>query len=400
MIRHLAASGLRRQKPSYKSVGKKKESIGKKGEFAGIFDKESGRLYGSRMARKPSPGANLALIAKELGLSVSTASRAIRNAEGIHPETRRLVLEKAGELGYVLPGLQGPDIQAHPHQILALATEVAPGTDQGFLSGMSRTSIAMNLAVLSHHVQPHDCASVLDHERQPVAMRAGMVDGVVLIHHWPKEVAARIAQRFPTVAIVYSYPDTELDNVGVDDRRSAHVLMKNFLEAGHSKIGFFGYCPEVSWSRSRLAAFIESELHLGCPHDRRDIIGIGLDQALAHNEFSEDGWGAKVLARIKQGVDAWMCPSAGTASTLLTFLLAKGYKVPRDVCLASCSERYSDRSHLPDVTNMHVRSEELGAAALRRLVNRLQTPREISRSVLLPPEFVQGETTRPPKRKK
>jgi len=352
------------------------------------------------MARKPSPGANLATIADLLGLSVSTASRAIRNAEGIHPETRRLVLEKAGELGYVLPGLQGPDIKARPHQILALATSVAPGTDEGFLTGMSRTSIAMNLAVLSHHVQPNDCSSILDHERQPVAMRAGMVDGVVLIYHWPQEVAARIALRFPTVSIVYTYPGAELDNVGIDDRRSVYVLMKDFLAAGHSKIGFFGYCSDVSWSRSRLAAFMENQLLLSLPHDRRDVVRISLDQALSHNEFPEDGWGTKLLARVKQGVDAWVCPSAGTASTLLTFLLSKGFKVPRDVALASCSERYTDRQHLPSVTMMHVKSEELGAAALRRLVNRLQTPREISRSVLLPPEFVSGETTRPPKRKK
>lgn len=352
------------------------------------------------MARKPSPGANLATIAQSLGLSVSTASRAIRNADGIHPETRRLVLEKAGEVGYVLPGLQGPDIQARPHQILALATEVAPGTDQGFLTGMSRSSIAMNLAVLSHHVKLGDCGSVLDHERQPVAMRAGMVDGVVLIHYWPPEVAARLSERFPTVSIVYSYPETASDMVGVDDRRSAQTLMRHFLEAGHSQVGFFGLSPEVSWSRSRLAAFMEAQLVFSLPHDRRDVIGIDLDQALSHNEFQDNGWGAKLLARFKQGVDAWMCPSAGTASALLAFLVGKGLKVPKDICLASCSERYNDRQHLPAVTMMHVKSEELGAAALRRLVNRLQTPREISRTILLPPEFVPGETTRRPKRHK
>lgn len=351
------------------------------------------------MARRPSPGANLASIAQSLGLSVSTASRAIRNADGIHPETRRLVLEKAGELGYVLPGLQGPDIKARPHQILALATEVAPGTDQGFLTGMSRTSIAMNLAILSHHVAMGDCDSVLDHERQPVAMRAGMVDGVVLIHYWPPEIAEKIAHRFPTVSIVYQYAQDEFDHVGVDDRRSAEILLKNFLETGHKKIGFFGYCPEISWSRSRLAAFIEGQLKFDLPHDRRDICQITLAQALTHKEFEDDGWGAKVLARIKQGVDAWICPSAGTASTLLSFLLKKGFKIPREVALASCSERYSDRPGMPEVTMMHVPSEELGAAALKRLVNRLQTPREFCRSILLPPEFVAGQTTRPRSRK-
>lgn len=351
------------------------------------------------MARKPSPGANLATIASALGLSVSTASRAIRNADGIHPETRRMVLEKAGELGYVLPGLQGPDIQARPHQIMALATTVAPGTDQAFLTGMSRTSIAMNLAVLSHHVQPDDCHSVLNHELQPVAMRAGMVDGVVLIHYWPTDVAAKIAERFPTVSIVHHYPGTQADHVGIDDRVSADFLVSHFLAGGHSKIGFFGYCPDVSWSRSRLAAYMEAMLHRNMPHDRRDIIPVSLAQSLTNREFADDGWGPKVLARLKQGVDAWVCPSAGMAASLLVFLAQKGLKVPREVALASCSERYPDRNQLPEVTMMHVVSEELGAAALRRLVNRLQTPRETSRSILLPPEFVMGQTTRAATRK-
>jgi LacI family transcriptional regulator len=350
------------------------------------------------MARKPSPGANLASIANALGLSVSTASRAIRNAEGIHPETRRRVLEKAGELGYVLPGLQGPDIQARPHQILALATEVAPGTDQGFLTGMSRSSIAMNLAVLSHHVQPDDCASVLDHERQPVAMRAGLVDGVALIHYWPTEVAVRIAQRFPTVTLVHHYPAAPADHVGVDDRMSVETLLKHFIDGGHGRIGFFGYCPQVSWSRARLAAFFEACMHLGIPFDRKDVVPVSLEQAVTQREFEDDGWGGKVLTRIKQGVDAWLCASAGTASALVRFLLDKGVKVPKEAAVASCSERYEDRPQLPLITNMHVRSEEIGAAALRRLVNRLQTPREICRSVLLPPEFVMGETTRPAQR--
>lgn len=352
------------------------------------------------MARKPSPGANLATIAESLGISVSTASRAIRNADGIHPETRRRVLEKAGEMGYVLPGLQGPDIKARPHQILALATSVAPGTDQGFLTGMSRSSIAMNLAVLSHHVQSDDYDSVLDHERQPVAMRAGMVDGIVLIHYWPDEIASRIAARYPTVSIAYDYSHPQMDRVGVDDQQSAKELVRHLIDGGHKKIGFFGYCPGVSWSRSRLASFIEAQLEYGLNYDSRDICQITLQQALSRKEFEDGGWGAKVLARIKQGVDAWICPSSGTATTLLSFFLQKGLKVPRDVSLVSCSEMYEDRLELPALTMMHLPSEELGGAALRRLVNRLQSPRETGRSVLLPQTFVAGQTTRAPRRKK
>ena len=43
------------------------------------------------------------------------------------------------------------------------------------------------------------------------------------------------------------------------------------------------------------------------------------------------------------------------------------------------------------------RVQAIGGAALRRLVNRLQNPRELVRSILLPPEFKMGETTRQPR---
>jgi DNA-binding LacI/PurR family transcriptional regulator len=348
------------------------------------------------MPRKPSPGANLAKIAQSLGISVSTASRALRNADGIHPETRRLVLNKAGELGYVLPGLQGPDIKARPHQILALATEIAPGTDQGFLTGMSRASIAMNLAVLSHHVAPEDASSVLDHERQPVAMRAGMVDGIALIHYWPREIAAKLAERFPTVSVVHHYPDAEIDLIGVDDRAAAAALFRHFLQGGHKKIGFFGFCPEVSWSRSRFAAYVENLAAVGISYEEKNVCPIGLDAALAYKEFSDTGWGSRVLQRYKQGVDAWICPSATTSLTLVEFFRSKGLKIPKDVAIANSSQLPTNGQ---PVTSMHFSNEAIGAAALRRLVNRLQNPRELARVILLPPEFKMGETTRTPRRK-
>ena len=345
------------------------------------------------MARKPSPGANLGKIAAALDVSVSTASRALRNADGIHPETRRMVLQKAGEMGYVMPGLQGPDINARPHQILALATEVAPGTDLGFLTGMSRSSIAMNLAVLSHHVKPEDCRSVLDLENQPVAMRAGLVDGVVLIHFWPDDVAAAISRRFPTVSIVHSYAGAEIDIVGRDDRAGMSLLVDHLLAGDHRRIGYFGFCQDVSWSSARFAAYVEALRSRGLPYHPKDSVDISKEQALAYRDFGPEGWGNNVLARIKQGVDAWICPSSGTASALLDFLLVKGVKVPRDVAVASCSGRF-DRPEMPTMTMLEVPSEDLGAAALRRLVNRLQTPREMTRSVLLPSELFVGQTTR------
>ena len=53
-------------------------------------------------------------IAKELGLSQSTVSLALRNLPGISDETREKVLRKAVEMGYKKPVYQPSD---QPHYI-------------------------------------------------------------------------------------------------------------------------------------------------------------------------------------------------------------------------------------------------------------------------------------------
>ena len=92
------------------------------------------------MPRKPSSDPNLAVVASKTGFSISTVSRALRNADGIHHETRALVIQAAQAVGYELPQSR-LDIKSRPHQIMALTQQSTPMSNQRYLSGMSRASV-------------------------------------------------------------------------------------------------------------------------------------------------------------------------------------------------------------------------------------------------------------------
>lgn len=300
----------------------------------------------------------------------------------------------AGELGYVMPGLQGADLQTRPHQILAMTQCISRGSDQGYLSGMSRASVAMNLAILSHHSAPDECHHILDHDRQPVAMRAGMVEGVVLIHRWPPEVAAALAERIPTVSIIHQYPEAQIDHVGIDDRLGVGALVRHLMAGGHRKIGFYGFCPQVSWSRSRLAAYVENVMSEGLSFEKSHVVEISLDAALQPDEISIQGPEKDhILKCHAKGVTAWIASSAITGSSLVRFFLEAGKSIPGDVAIASCHQAEHSGRGLPQLTTFRMASEELGASALRRLIHRMQHSGESIRSTLIPPVFFQGETT-------
>jgi LacI family transcriptional regulator len=352
------------------------------------------------MPRPKSTRTNLAGIAERLGVSISTVSRALRGMDGIHEETRAQVAALAHQMGYVVRGgPQTPDRaggpSAAPQHVLALSQNTSFHIDQRYMAGMSGVAVAANVAILSHLVARDQCASVLDARTAPASFRSGLVKGVVLLHRWPEAIAAEICQKFPTVSIVHDYPGANIDLIGIDDRRGMAELVGHLYAAGHRRIGFFGLCPEVSWSSSRYAAYVESITRLDLDLDMRNIVRIDLASALSIDEFAARSGVDQVRTRLAKGVDAWICSSAMTAQTLCRQLLALGIKLPDDMSLVSYhGGSYPHSGDLPTITTTDVVDEELGAAAVRRLINRLENPGESRRSILVPARLKLGVTTR------
>jgi LacI family transcriptional regulator len=340
-----------------------------------------------------SPG--LASIAKELGLSISTVSRALRNTGGIHSETRSLVLRTAASQGYdsARRRATGPH-SPRPRNIMVLVQCNSPLTDLSYRTGMNRASVALNFAMLSHYVSGEECATLLDPRYQPTALKGGLVDALVLVHRWPQDVAAELAQKWPSVSIMHHYPDAPLDYIGIDDRNGMLSLVRHLSATGRNRIGFFGLCREMSWACSRFAAYVEALVSTGLPYDGRNVVEINLVNAMSPTNFPVDGWWEQVRTATRANrVDAWICSSAATSHTLCRVFLDQHFRMPEDIAVAGYHRGVSAPADLPSITSTVVADEELGAAAVHRILHRLEYPEESHRSILVPVKFVQGATT-------
>ena len=346
------------------------------------------------MARKKSLGVNLADIAKQLNFSISTVSRALRNAEGIHPDTRTLILDTAAALGYNTQRSKSIDKDAAPQQVMALAQCNSPSSDQYFLAGMGRAAVPLNLSILSHHITHQEAEGLTDPKNQPAAMRNGAIDGLVLIHRWPQEMAENFSQKWPTVSLVHQYPNTNIDHIGIDDRMGMWSLVQHLKETGHTRIGFFGLCPEMSWACSRFAGFVEAMIRMKLSYNPADVISVTLDEALSPGFFGEGVWSQDLLARTQSGVDAWVCSSSMIAHSLCQFLTSQGIQIPDQVAVTGYHHDQAHRTDLPKLTTTFVADEELGSSALRRLLHRFAHPKEAQRAILLPTQLRIGDTTR------
>ena len=347
------------------------------------------------MARKPSPGPNLTVIAKKLGISRSTACRALRNSNDVGFETRLRVVQTARELGYVAPQRTGTADAAKGHQVLVLSQSDAHAPDQSYLAGMSRASIPLRLVLLTHHLCADECLKIVEPQNQPVAMQQGTVDGLVLLHLWPDEIATELSARTPSVSIIHQYQESSADFIGLDDRIGMALIVKHLVRGGHRKIGFFGLYDRMSWSRSRYCGFIEASRLAGLPFLPENAVEIELTGSIPNEEYADNGWKEKVLAQMASGVDAWVSASEGLGWELSRFLLERGCRIPEDVAITGYHKYKRQPQGTPLLTTVDISDEELGAAALRMLVRRFEYPREVRQSLLLSPSLLVRGSTRP-----
>lgn len=335
---------------------------------------------------------NLREIATKLGISASTVSRALRELPGIHPETRKLVFEKAQEMGYRSGELLA---QKGPSNILTVSQGASRQSDHEYLTGMSAAAVELNMSLISHHYRPDECSNLLRPEHQPRALTSGQLSGIVLIHRWPAEVAAALRQTLPVVSIIHEYPGTDVDVISLDDRNGMDDLIGHLLAGKYRRIGFFGYCPEMTWARSRLAGYIAGLLNHRQQFFPEDVVEVTLPEALAEVEFEGGAALDLAAARTKQGVDAWIGASDLTARSLFSHLSNQRFRIPKDVGIAAFhAPTLSPRAAGPRLTATEAPSAELGAAALRRLVLRIESADTSRRTILLPCSVRQGETTR------
>jgi LacI family transcriptional regulator len=350
------------------------------------------------MARPPSHRVNLKNIAQNIGVSVSTVSRSLRGLSGVHPDTEAKIVAMAKKLGYgedaePKRGARGAEVMRH---VLVLSQSRSQHVDPGYMTGISQASVELNVATLTHLVPQERCVSVLDASSAPPSLRNGLVEGLILLHSWPAEVAAKLSERLPVVSVVYGYPGTSIDMVGIDDRRGVDELVSHLYAGGHRRIGFYGLCPEVSWSRSRFASYLEALTRLDLPYDPSQFVRVDLGEALATEPFVSDEAGGAVRRLVGGGVDAWVCASVVLAESLRRSLTGQGLRVPEDVALTSFHGSWGQPGmDVPVFTSTQVSGEDLGDVALRRLIHRIEQPKECRRATLLPATLTVGATTRP-----
>ena len=204
----------------------------------------------------------------------------------------------------------------------------------------------------------------------------------------PNEHILRVFRRakIPVVLLdcdIVPFPRrSEHDVVGVNDVEAGAKIAQHLISAGAKKIHFLisKVCPTTFLNRLYGA---EAELIRAGRFKKGNVL------------YAEAGDVAALKRHIRRHgkPDAFVCSNDARAAEFKQTLEMAGLSVPKDILLTGFADMPIASLMTPPLTTVHQSREKLGAAAFRRMVERIANPDLPPNEILLPAPLVARTST-------
>ena len=300
-------------------------------------------------------------LARELGLSVSTVSRALRDHPGISAKTRERVAALAGERSYQ-PNLIAKSLQTRRTNIIGvIVPEIRHAFFSSVISGIEETANQAGFATMicqSHESMDREAL----HLRALLSQRvAGVLISLSKQTRTFEHLREVIRRGVPLVQFDRTAEELPTGRVVVDDARGACEAVTHLIKRGYRRIAFLGGLSHVSISRRRREGYEKALADHGLPLDEKYII--------AGSYHEEDGRrGMRALLALDDPPDAVFAVNDPVAVGAFVHLKEHGARIPEDVALAGFSNNPITALLDPPLTTVDQYPFELGREAALMLL--------------------------------
>lgn len=341
-------------------------------------------------------------VARSAGVSVATVSHVLNDTRPVLPGTRQAVLSAIEELGYIPNTLARSLVTSRTRSIgLAVSaisnpyfTEILQGVEAGALEH------GYSLLIADPHDDPEHELKVgrLLHERRvdgmivapsadPDALVAYLgrhsvptvfLDRVVEV---PSDTASPSDDASPSDQASPSHQAGPFDQVCAENIEPTARLVTHLAGLGHRRIGLVAGLPGLSTTGERIAGYRHGLAAAGLPYDER---------LLAHGDSESAAAERATAALLSLAAPPTALVTANNAMTIgaLRALRERGLSVPGDLALCCFDDFAWADLFEPRLTAIAQPSKEIGAEAVRLLLDRLAAPDRPARVLRLPCAFV------------
>ena len=327
-------------------------------------------------------------VAREVGLSTATVSRALRGIPGVSDETRLRVQEVAQRMGYVPSAAASVLASGQTRTIAVVVPFVTRWYFGEVVEGAESVLRARGYDVLLYNLSGDPQAR---HRVLSTHLLTKRVDGILILgveptadeRHW-------LATHAPPLGMVGGAVPG-IPTVRIDDVDAALTAMRHLIALGHRRIGYVGGS--------------ETEpLNFSTPLARRRGYHQALREAGVEPDPDLETWGhftveggieaGHQLLRLPEPPTAIFCASDEMAWGVMRAAMEQGRRIPESLSVIGIDDH--DLSRFTDLTTVRQPVADMGRAAAERLLAELGGATVDTEDVLMPTELIVRGTTAPP----
>lgn len=343
---------------------------GRPGEtMAGKFRMERGRIV-----------ATMDDIARQLGLSKGTVSKALSGAADVSETTRKSVVEAAVELGYSRISRQGES-----RRVCIFVENMAYEKPEDFgweiITGFRKLAepAGYQVDVIPLSVELERSVAY-DAYMLREGYRGSLFLGLTLLDPWMKDF-----QTCATPAVLYDNQvkyNPAVTQVGIDSDEGMDLVVSRLKQLGHRKIGYLSSALGSYVYQARYAAFFDALRKNKLPA-QRDLAGYDLRLTECVDKY---------LPRLlERGCTAVICSHDLLAHMVLIYSQERDIAVPQNLSVIGFDDLPLCRYTIPALTTVRQDREKIGKSAFYALSSQIEhTP--IS-TILLHAELVERDST-------
>jgi LacI family xylobiose transport system transcriptional regulator len=332
----------------------------------------------------------LAVIAREVGVSISTVSKVVNGRADVATGTRARVQEALRRHGYRRAASPAAGAKLNSALLDVVIRELDSAWASTLVSGIERAASERGLNIVVSTVQL-DQGRPVPPRRWLDQVAARGTCGVlgILTEFSAAQVAYLRDGRIPCVVIdPAAEPDPAVATVRIDNRASQYLLTRHLIGLGHRKIAFVVGNPSSLPASEREAGFEEAMRDAGLElrEDWRKFGGFG-------RESSQEAM-AELMALADRPTAVMFASDKGALGALAE-ANRLGLKVPDDVSVTGFDDIPDAAGAVPALTTVRQPVPEMVEAAMRHLTE-AGTPGETIECTA--EVVIRATTARPPSR--
>ncbi|MCB9016606.1 MAG: LacI family DNA-binding transcriptional regulator [Lentimicrobiaceae bacterium] len=305
-------------------------------------------------------------IARALGISPSTVSRALKDHPDISTETKRVVKEYADQVNYRPNALALSLKRQRSNTIGLVIPEIIHHFFSSIISGIEELAYAKGYRLII-------CQSNEDYKREVINTQVlldNRVDGILVSMSKSTEEHGHfkdlIDSGIPLVFFDRVCEEVETDRVVTADFEGALIATSHLIERGCKKILHLASPQHLLIGKLRKEGYLKALYNYNISQH---------DSYIMQCDTRQEVYGLKdKILKLAPEIDGIFAVNDFTAIAVMQVLQENGYKIPDDIAVTGFgNDPIASIAH-PPLTTVEQRGFEMGRQAVEILIRRIENP--------------------------